>query len=126
MRLLLVYNGRSKKNYLYGVWQRVKVLNDFMVTRDPNYAYTFTDKAALIEEINYQKRVEFWGEGIEYLDNRRLNIPIDRTDATWGAANNHFSGAKMALTQDDRNFLYQLPLAEMENNTALDPEKDQN
>ena len=104
----------------------VKVLNDFMVTRDPNYAYTFTDKAALIEEINYQKRVEFWGEGIEYLDNRRLNIPIDRTDATWGAANNHFSGAKMALTQDDRNFLYQLPLAEMENNTALDPEKDQN
>ena len=104
----------------------VKVLNDFMVTRDPNYAYTFSSKSALIEEINYQKRVEFWGEGIEYLDNRRLNIPIDRTDATWGAANNHFSGAKMALTQDDRNFLYQLPLAEMENNSALDPIKDQN
>ena len=59
------------------------------------------------------------------MDNRRLNIPIDRTDATWGADNNHFSGAKMALTQDDKNFLYQLPLAEMENNTAL-TEADQN
>ena len=104
----------------------VKALNDFMVTRDPNYAYTFTDKAALIEEINYQKRVEFWGEGIEYLDNRRLNIPVDRTDATWGAANNHMDGGKMYLTQDDRNFLYQLPETEMDNNTALNKDTDQN
>lgn len=104
----------------------VKTLNDFMVTRDPNYAYTFTDKAALIEEINYQKRVEFWGEGIEYLDNRRLNIPVDRTDATWGAANNHMDGGKMYLTQDDRNFLYQLPETEMDNNTALNKDTDQN
>ena len=103
----------------------VKALNDFMVTRDPNYAYTFSDKAALIEEINYQKRIEFWGEGLEYLDNRRLNIPVDRTDATWGAANNHFSGAKMKVTQDDRNFLYQLPKSEIDNNTALE-EADQN
>ena len=103
----------------------VKVLNDFMVTRDPNYAYTFTDKAALIEEINYQKRVEFWGEGIEYLDNRRLNIPVDRTDATWGAANNHMAGAKFYAPQDAANFLYQLPLAEMENNSALTKD-DQN
>lgn len=104
----------------------VKALNDIMVTRDPAYAYTFTDKASLIEEINFQKSIEFWGEGIEYLDNRRLNIPVDRTDATWGAANNHMNGAKLYVTQDDQNFLYQLPLAEMENNTALDPEKDQN
>ena len=103
----------------------VKALNDFMVTRDPNYAYTFSDKAALIEEINYQKRIEFWGEGIEYLDNRRLNIPVDRTDATWGAANNHMAGAKFYAPQDAANFLYQLPLAEMENNSALTKD-DQN
>ena len=103
----------------------VDVLNDFMVTRDPNYAYTFSSKAALIEEINYQKRVEFWGEGIEYLDNRRLNIPIDRTDATWGAANNHFSGAKYALTQDAKNFLYQIPMTEIDNNSMID-ESEQN
>lgn len=105
--------------------QAVDVLNSFMVTRDPNYAYAFTNKAALIEEINYQKRVEFWGEGIEYLDNRRLNIPIDRTDATWGADNNHFDGAKMALTQDDKNFLYQLPKTEIDNNPEIG-EEDQN
>ena len=97
----------------------VKVLNDFMVTRDPNYAYTLSSKSALIEEINYQKRIEFWGEGIEYLDNRRLNIPIDRTDATWGADNNHFSGGKMYLTQDAENFVYQIPLSAIEDNPLL-------
>ena len=31
----------------------------------------------------------------EYIDNRRLNIPVDRTDETWGAENNnHFSAGK--------------------------------
>ncbi len=34
-----------------------------MKTRQPDYDYTFTNKADLIEEIIYQKRVEFWGEG---------------------------------------------------------------
>ena len=103
----------------------VKVLNDFMVTRDPNYAYTFSTKPALIEEIIFQKRVEFWGEGMEYLDNRRLNIPVDRTNETWGAKNNHFSGARLYASQDDRNFLYQLPQTEIDNNSALTKD-DQN
>ena len=103
----------------------VKVLNDFMVTRDPNYAYTFTDKAALIEEIIFQKRVEFWGEGMEYLDNRRLNIPVDRTKETWGNKTNHMSGAQLYASQDDRNFLYQLPQTEIDNNSALTKD-DQN
>jgi hypothetical protein len=103
----------------------VKVLNDFMVTRDPKYSYTFTDKAALIEEIIFQKRVEFWGEGMEYLDNRRLNIPVDRTKETWGNKTNHMSGAQLYASQDDRNFLYQLPQTEIDNNSALTKD-DQN
>lgn len=68
-----------------GSAEAVTELNSFMKTRQPDYNYTFTNKADLIEEIIYQKRVEFWGEGLEYIDNRRLNIPVDRTDETWGA-----------------------------------------
>ncbi len=113
---ILAHKGDSKA---------VTVLNDFMKTRQPSYNYTFTNKADLIEEIIFQKRVEFWGEGMEFLDNRRLNIPVDRTDATWGAANNHFSGAKLYVEQESRNFLYQLPITEMESNKALTP-ADQN
>lgn len=106
--------------------EAVSVLNSFMQTRQPDYDYTFTDKASLIEEINFQKRVEFWGEGIEYLDNRRLNIPVDRTDDTWGAENNnHFSAGKLRAEQEDRVFLYQLPVSEIENNPMISP-SDQN
>ena len=96
------------------------VLNDFMRTRQPDYNWTNSDKAALIEEINFQKRVEFWGEGIEYLDNRRLNIPVDRTDETWGAAdNNHYAGGKVKYQQYDNQMVYQIPISEIENNTVL-------
>lgn len=103
-----------------------KVLEDFMKTRQPDYDYSFTDYASLVEEIIYQKRVEFWGEGMEFLDNRRLNIPVDRTDETWGAENNnHYAGAKGYTEQESEKFLYQLPDKEMENNTALTP-GDQN
>ena len=74
-----------------------------MKTRQPDYNYTFTNKADLIEEIIYQKRVEFWGEGLEYIDNRRLNIPVDRTDETWGAENNnHFSAGKFRYNQEEQ------------------------
>ena len=109
-----------------GSAEAVTELNSFMKTRQPDYNYTFTNKADLIEEIIYQKRVEFWGEGLEYIDNRRLNIPVDRTDETWGAENNnHFSAGKFRYNQEDRPFLYQLPLSEIENNSQLSP-SDQN
>ena len=39
--------------------EAVTELNSFMKTRQPDYNYTFTNKADLIEEIIYQKRVEF-------------------------------------------------------------------
>lgn len=103
----------------------LNTLNTFMKTRQPSYNFTNSEYAALVEEINYQKRVEFWGEGIEYLDNRRLNIPVDRTDETWGENNNHLAAARMYVEQEGRNFLYQIPDNEMENNTALTP-ADQN
>ena len=107
----------AHKNDLEGAKQ---VLVDFMKTRQPDYTCNAADKASLIEEINFQKRVEFWGEGLEYLDNRRLNIPVDRTDATWGAENNnHYSGAKIKYNQEDRNLRYQIPISEIENNTQL-------
>ena len=101
------------------------VLRQLMLTRNPSYTVESSDKATLIEEINFQKRVEFWGEGIEYLDNRRLNIPIDRSDETWGKDNNHLDGCKISVGQEDDRMRYQIPDSEMENNSALN-ENDQN
>lgn len=99
-------------------------LEEFMKTRQPSYTYAKGNtKADLIEEINFQKRVEFWGEGIEFLDNRRLNIPLDRTSTD--PHNNHLPAARLKLEQESRNFRYQIPISEIENNKALTPD-DQN
>ena len=104
------------------VQDALSVLNTFMKTRNPNYNYTVSDRAALLEEIIFQKRVEFWGEGMEYLDNRRLNIPVDRTDETWGSSNNHIEDGKFKYVADDVHFLYQLPLNEIQNNKFIGDE----
>lgn len=98
-------------------------LETLMKTRNPNYSCTATTKADILEEINYQKRVEFWSEGIEYIDNRRLNIPVDRTSTD--AHNNHMAAAKMKVEQESENFLYQIPISEIENNKMIN-EEDQN
>ncbi len=104
----------------------VTELESFMQTRQPGYTCPVSAKADLLEEINFQKRVEFWGEGIEYLDNRRLNIPVDRSDATWGKANNnHLDAGKLCVEQENTTLRYQLPLSEIENNKMI-PASDQN
>lgn len=103
-----------------GSSEAVTALNDFMKTRQPDYNYVFTDKKSLIEEIIYQKRVEFWGEGLEWIDNRRLNIPVDRTDETWGEDNNnHLSSAKLYHDQEDKCMRYQIPISEIESNDMI-------
>lgn len=95
------------------------VLQQVLASRIPGYVCMASTKAEVIEEINFQKRVEFWGEGIEYIDNRRLNIPIDRTDATWGAANNHYVDGKFRCEQESPKFVYYLPVREIENNDMV-------
>lgn len=52
-------------------WQK---LYDFMATRDSMYACMTQD---LIDEIIFQKGIEFWGEGIVMYDMKRLDMPID-------------------------------------------------
>lgn len=100
----------------------IEVLENVMKIRQDDYAYAGQKNVAeLVSEINLQKRIEFWGEGIEYLDNRRLNIPVDRT----AEGTNHLAAAQLVCTQDMPNFLYQIPLDEIEANTMIGPE-DQN
>lgn len=96
------------------------LLQQVLASRIPGYVCLASTKAEVIEEINFQKRVEFWGEGIEYIDNRRLNIPIDRLDATWGAANNnHYIDGKFRCEQESSKFVYYLPQREIENNDMI-------
>ena len=46
--------------------------------RDPKYSCMASEKADVISEIFFQKRVEFWGEGLNFFDYKRLNMPVTR------------------------------------------------
>lgn len=64
-------------------------LEKFMKTyRNSSYSTRVTSKEDVIEEIIFQKRVEFWGEGLSYFDIKRLDYPVTRaydgTNFAWG------------------------------------------
>lgn len=46
--------------------------------RDPEYEFDTDNKEELLKEILLQKRIEFWGEGINFFDYKRLNLPVTR------------------------------------------------
>lgn len=103
----------------------VSVLEEVVKTRNASYICKATETAGIINEINFNKRLEFWGEGIEYLDNKRLNIPVDRTDETWPEGNNHYDGCKIYMGAEELGLTYQLPIKEIETNPNITP-ADQN
>lgn len=55
------------------------LLTSFMAHRDPNY--TIPASYTLVDEIIFQKRIEFWGEGIIFYDMKRLNMSMHNGDA---------------------------------------------
>ena len=65
-----------------GLSQGVNLLNSFMTHRYMYGTYDATakctDVASLVNEIIFQKRVEFWGEGILYYDSKRLELGLHR------------------------------------------------
>ena len=59
------------------------MLESFMSNhRDAGYSFSGDD---LIEEIIFQKAVEFWGEGLVMFDMKRLDMSVDTTDANYPA-----------------------------------------
>lgn len=88
------------------------LLASFMAHRAPNYLAPPTD---LVEEIIFQKRIEFWGEGIILFDLKRLDMSVQNGYE----GTNSPSGAQ--FTTDGRApwWNYVLPLSAEQQNLAL-------
>ncbi len=52
------------------------LLSEFMRHRDPSYDFNSTSIDDVIDEIIFQKSIEFWGEGIYLFDAKRLGLGI--------------------------------------------------
>lgn len=61
-----------------GVPAAAKALEDIVKTRNSAYTYTATTAEDFLDEYVFQKGVEFWGEGVNYFDAKRLEIGIHR------------------------------------------------
>ena len=66
------------------VSEGVAFLNDFVKNyRDPKYNCTATTPEDAQEAVYQQRRIEFWGEGLSYIDLMRLDKEIDRWGCNW-------------------------------------------
>ena len=63
----------------------------FMANRNPDYVCTASGVDALVDEVFFQKRIEFWGEGINFYDYKRLGKGVTRGYA----GTNHYEDARL-------------------------------
>ena len=75
MRVEEMYFIEAEATAHYDEGTAENLLISFMANRNPKYSTeSMTD---LVDEIMFQKRVEFWGEGIVFYDFKRLNMGIN-------------------------------------------------
>ncbi|WP_281643862.1 RagB/SusD family nutrient uptake outer membrane protein [Bacteroides zoogleoformans] len=94
-----------------------EVLKILMANRQPSWDMS----TVTVEDVYLQRRIELWGEGFSYFDLKRLNKGIDRNYE----GNNHLAGYKLTVPAQEKNWVYQIPLREMQENKLI-TEKDQN
>ena len=61
-----------------GVQAADEALEGIIKTRNPQYSCTAKNVADFIDEMSFQKAIEFWGEGRNYFDDKRLELGIHR------------------------------------------------
>jgi hypothetical protein len=61
-----------------GVAAAATALENIVKTRNSSYTFQASTKEAFLDEYVFQKGVEFWGEGVNYFDAKRLEVGIHR------------------------------------------------
>ena len=96
-----------------------RLLNDFMEYRiaDGSYDCTYRTSTpeAFITEMLFQKRVEFWGEGILFFDYKRLDAGITRSYA----GSNHAGVFKLNTTRRSPEWNIVITRGESQSNHAI-------
>jgi hypothetical protein len=120
MRVGEMYLIEAEAKARLGSADAADVLFELQSNRDPAAVQSGNTGPALIDEILLERRKELYGElGIDWLDAKRLQMPIDRTNSNHPAPNNYF------IPADDPVFNYKIPQTEIQANPNIGPE-DQN
>jgi ragB/susD domain protein len=95
--------------------QAQDVLYDIMSKRDPSYVKSTSTGNTLLEEIMVNKRIELWGEGQNFFDQKRWGVSLDRTYS----GTNHFSSGQLNIATGDSKFNFMIPQAELDANKSV-------
>ncbi|MEP7106963.1 MAG: RagB/SusD family nutrient uptake outer membrane protein [Ferruginibacter sp.] len=88
--------------------------------RDPDAVKSGNTGTALISEILLERRKELYGElGIDWLDAKRLQLPVDRTGSNHEAPNDYI------LSANDARMILKIPQKEIDSNDFIN-QGDQN
>ncbi len=85
--------------------------------RDPSATLSTATGSALLDQIDFNRRIELWGEGFRWLDLKRLNLTLDRTTVpnytATSVANN------MVFPAGDVKWQFLIPRSEIDANPNL-------
>jgi len=120
--VLIEAEAKAMQNDISGAQNALAILGD---ERDTAFdKTTFTDQAALMTQIKFQRAVELWGEGFSFHDKIRWNDPINHTNS--GASEVLYKdGFLQVKPSDNPRWLWKIPQAEIDANPNL-TEADQN
>lgn len=79
-----------------------------------------TPSSVTVDDILFQRRIELWGEGFEYMDIRRNGLGIDRKYQ----GSNHAVSNQFTFPAHDSSWNFQIPLREIQNNTHITEEEN--
>lgn len=91
-------------------------LVDFISTyRDPGYSFASSNPEDIQEEVYRHRRIELWGEGLNWFDIMRLNKPVDRRGGGFPNATMVFN-----ISANDPILLWRIPQKEIIANPSLE------
>ncbi len=93
-----------------------EIFTRFQVTRDPAYVAKGNTGDALIAEIMNSRWVELWGEGFNWLDHKRLGLPVDRSNSNFDET----ACLVLEVNADDNRWQWAIPEQERNCNPLLE------
>ena len=90
--------------------------------RDPQYVRSANTGQALIDEILTQRRIELWGEGRNWTDLKRLNLPLVRPTAANAGQGAHVESfaIKVDVPAGGTIWTWKIPKGEVDTNPNLE------
>ena len=98
-----------------------KCLSDLVALRNPGQDVSSLSGDALLEQVKLQRRMELWGEGFNWFDLKRWNMPMVRNPWEAGNVNSNNIPAIYQLRKEanDPGWRFIIPQSETQYNNAI-------